>query len=476
MHYAARRRGFHISGGWFALVIVIGALVATAFWIGPLRPIPPELHVVALGQNGEFSNSVVLPATHADTAHLTGIARIPLVLAVENTGTRPGSPTQLVLNLPSHVRLSTTRGSIYPPRVTPGNPLTRYVFDLNTGPIEPGEAPRTLPNPDTLWIEPVVPSFYCTAHDSIPEFVPAPPQNAELLANVQAFYAVRTGPSERQTGILHLRVDPSLLQQQPPQMPPLFPVTVMEPQVKVPDPGQVRYFGMRTTACGDPGRPMQLTSVLWQNPQGGRVYGLHFGSKVRKYLYDLNRDSIIELEIWDADADGKFESSRVARMPTPEYLIPRPDFVAIDSTMVADSMRRDSLRRDSIARDSLHRDSLMGGPRHRAEAVRERWRADSLNALRARRERARADSAAGRPHLAPLDSAAVRRAFTRSLFADTAAGPFRFYDALQRAREEGRSRPAMPRRTEEPLRLLGTPVPNAPPAPRRDTIRRDTLR
>ena len=69
---------------------------------------------------------------------------------------------------------------------TVGSPLARYVFTISPGAIAPKGLPRVLSALDTLWLEPIVPSYYCTAlSDSVPEFVPAPALDANELAHVR---------------------------------------------------------------------------------------------------------------------------------------------------------------------------------------------------------------------------------------------------------------------------------------------------
>src|SRR5207253_7505707 len=64
-----------------------------------------------------------------------------------------------------------------------------------------------------------------------------------------------------------------------------------------------------------------------------RYFVVYYGSNPRKWLFDLNSDSIIEMEMWDSDQDGKFESRRAARMMIPSFLMP---YTAAD-TALADS-------------------------------------------------------------------------------------------------------------------------------------------
>ncbi len=69
------------------------------------------------------------------------------------------------------------------------------------------------------------------------------------------------------------------------------------------------------------------------------------GGVPRKYLFDLDRDSIIELEMWDPDGDGEFETRRQARLPIPAFLLPPPPPPEYDLTAALDRIARDSLAR-----------------------------------------------------------------------------------------------------------------------------------
>ena len=454
MRHVLQRLGFRATRGLAVLLLIAGVLSAAAFWIGPLRPAPAELHLVAASE-GQYQQVVRMPASVADTFSLDGAAvgRYPLVLAMYNTGARAAEPVQLALSLPGQYRLTNSRGEAYPPRTVPGNPLTRYVFDLKPTVVPPGETPLALPGLDTLWLEPTVPSYYCTTFsDSIPEFVPAPPQNPALLANVNIFYSFATRSSARQTGILTIQLDPEAVRRDVAAPVNTFPTTIREPEVRRPQVPALFLVGTRVSQCGDAAYPLQIHSTLYRTPDGGRVFVLSLNNVVRKYLYDLNRDSIIELEIWDPDNDGLFEAGRPARMPIPEFLMPlRPPRTIIDS-LLTDST---GAPLDSAAIDSLRamRDTLA-------------MRADSLS-----REAARVR--------------AFR--FPPELFWDTTTGPLRFWRAMRAPQTQQPTQP-QPRRPTEPqligepvrprvqqptVRLLGVPV-DSVRRPRPDTMRRDT--
>ncbi len=420
MRHVVQRLGFRITRGWFVLLVVLGALVGIGFWIGPFRPLPPELKLLALGGDGQFREAVQIPRAWADTVppQPDVRARFPLVLAVYNSGFRAATPGRLLLSVPARFRLSNSAGQEYPRVVTIGSPLARYTFSISPGAIAPRGLPNVLSSLDTLWLEPVLPSYYCTAFsDSVPVFVPAPAQDANALSRVRIFYTFDARVRDRQTGLLDVQIDPDLLQRAPVEQPPEFPARVIEPESPRPLMGTLHRVGTRTSYCGDPGSALQLSDVLWETDTGGRFFVVYNGGVARKYLFDLDRDSIIELEMWDPDSDGHFEGSRPARLPIPEFLMPlrspRPTAVAVAG--------------DSVSADSLE------------VAV---------------------------PGAAtPGSPAAGTMEYPPELFSSTGSGPLRFWNALQRARALARG--------DSATRSI---APGGRGEPARDSVRRDTLR
>jgi len=430
VQHVVRRLGFRISRGWFVLLLIIGAMVGLGFWIGPFRPLPAELQLLALGGDGRFREAIQIPRAWADTMppQPDTRARFPLVLAVYNNGFRAATPRSLVLSVPARFRLSNSAGQEFPSRITVGNPLTKYTFTIAPGAISPRSLPRVLSTLDTLWLEPVVPGYYCTAFsDSVPEFVPAPEQNAASLAHVRVFYSFDARSRDRQTGLLDVQLDPSLLVRAPTPAPPDNPATVVEPEAPRPAVGPLRRVGSRTTWCGDPGGALQISDVLWETATGGRLFVVSYGGAARKYLYDLDRDSIIELEIWDPDADGRFEASRPTRMYIPEFLMPaRPPIrVAVSSPV------------DSI-------------------------RGDSLNV---------AAPGAAVPGVTPTAPGTME--YAPELFRRADEGPLRFWRALQSSRGQA---PADSQRANPPAAPTGRGATVPRDSVRRDTARIDTLR
>lgn len=474
MHHVVQRFGFRITRGWATFLLAVGALVGTAFWIGPFRPLPAELKLVALGGDGQFRSVIGIPRTWADTAppQPDVPSRFPMLFAVYNEGARPAEPRRLAISLPARFRLSDSKGQALPGSTTIGNPLIRYTFDVRPGSIQPGNVPRLFSRVDTLWLEPVVPSYYCSVlSDSVPEFVPAPPFDPKSLATVRMFYTFETRENDRQSGLLTVQLDPQLLDRPVAPTPPIYPTTMHDPEAVKPALGELRRVGDRTSYCGDPGSPIELYDVLWETPEGGRFFVLYHGGAPRKYLYDLNRDSIIELEIWDPDSDGLFEASRPARMVIPEFLMPvLPPEVAVDS------MRLDST----------------GAPVPRVEYPPALFHDTDAGPFRFWRIQPRSDTTAAADSTARRDTTAapapVRPETARTgvtvpieyppaVFRDTDAGIFRYWRAQQRARGvevEAEEPPPVRRRPTGP-RILGTPVPR-PDSIRIDSIRRANLR
>lgn len=478
MGHVVQRFGFRLTRGWAVVLLAIGAVVGVMFWIGPLRPVPAELQVLAYGGDGAPEPVVALPMR--DTA--TGRLRFAVPLSVRNVGARSGRPEQLMLSVPAYYRLA-TRDGLLSGDVSPGVPLRRYAINLELAAIPADSVVRALPGVDTIWVEPDLPSYYCTASSGpIPDFVPAPARNPEIISDLRIFYSLRTQRAdERHAGLLSVRVDPEALKVTPAPMPPVFPTTFRSPAVQEPELIGARPVGTRTAHCGDPEQPMELRTVLLETATRGRVFVVHVNGAPRKRLYDLNRDSIIELETWDVDGDGYFDARREARFRVPDFLVPPPS--RIPYALLPDTVPPDSiwLAMFHDARRGVHRftqplprpvavvtetDTVAAEPDTAAAATEElgpEFGGRPADAVRRALVVAPSDTAgAGRPP----------RAFV-ALFNDTSAGPFRFTDpaaaaaateraaadSLEEARLRARRRPAQP---------LGTPIPYPRPgAPRR---------
>lgn len=355
MGYKAQRLGFSISRGWTLLLLVIGALVAAAFWIGPLRPLPAELQLLAVVGDQAVTS---IEATGQLTTENT--VRFPVPLAVRNVGVQPAAPVRLHLSVPGQYHITSPRGRLIG-EVSSGVPLRRYTIDLEPTTVPVDSATMRLPGLDTIWIEPDLPRYYCTVDDSrIPEFVPAPSRDPATLSRVSIFYSFGTREAaERHSGLLEVQLDPSMLQARPAPMPPSFPTVILDHPDDDTDPittdapgaavaapvdtsgatagsdslaadslaaqgGQMRLIasGSRRAYCGDPESPIELYTTRHQSQAGGHVYTVHVDETPRKRLYDMDGDGMVELEGWDTDADGFFEARRQARYDVPEFLTP----------------------------------------------------------------------------------------------------------------------------------------------------------
>src|SRR5690606_24979900 len=271
--------------------------------------------------------------------------RVPLVLGVRNSGGEPARPQRLEISAPSRVHFSRPDGRPLQGRAVSGSPLIRYELSGGFPIVQPGRMPTLLPALDTLWLELVVPSFYCMAlSDSVPEFVPAPQPDPAAISRVQIFYSFEGDALERrQTGLLTVQLDPALIAAESPAPPPAFPVEMREPGLPMPSFAWLQYEGSRRGFCGEPEEPIELLTTVWTTPSGGRFFVLHYGGAPRKYLFDPDRDSIIELEMWDPDADGRFEARRAARLAIPPFLLPRPEPVPYYDVLALAELEPDSL-------------------------------------------------------------------------------------------------------------------------------------
>ena len=340
---------------WLIALLVIGALAAAASFFR-WGPAPPPLELVALGPEGRFQDTLRIPASWGDTATVTpgAVVRAPLILGVRNPGRRPARPESLSLSLPVRYRLTGEAGQELHADAAPGSPLSTYTIRTGLGPVEPGRLPALLSAHDTLWLEVIIPRYYCVAvAESIPEFVPAPPPPVETLRDLRIFYSLAGGDlSERRTGTLAIRLDTSLLQVELPEQPPTFPMEV-DRQAANPELGPLQRVGSRRIQCGEPEAPMELLSTVWETPDGARMIALDYGGTVRKRLYDLDGDGVVERESWNPTGEG-FVATRRARLPIPELLLPPP------SPGRYDMARFDTLPPDSLARLDPFREAMPG--------------------------------------------------------------------------------------------------------------------
>jgi hypothetical protein len=447
----AQRFGIDIGRGWVVLLLLAGALLLGAYWIGPLRPIPARLEMLAI----DGASAVERIAVEPRRTEQGGVV-FPIPLAVRNTGARAARPSAVILSLPPQFRIATRRGRVAG-GVTAGVPLRRFPIALQRTVIQPDSQTEVLPGLDTIYLEPDLPRYYCSIQGpQIPEFGPAPQFDAQTISEIRIFYSFVEARPERQTGLLSVSLDPRLLDTEPAGTPPTFPTVIQAPEAAAPETGTLLFDGARTAHCGDPERPVELFTTAWETMSGGRVFVIYVDNVGRKRLYDMNRDGIIELETWDADADGWFEARREARFAIPGFLMPLPPR---DST----STQPDPVRPDS-AWLALFNSPARGLGRfagstltaHPQVAAADTATADSIAGLAARDT-----TAAGRPPVATtpatdIDVSDVQPPTPQflALFADTAAGPFRFSQ-----------RPRTPARAQAPRRPADSAAAVTPPAP-----------
>ncbi len=344
IRHIVQRLSPNLDRRWVIGLLVLGVLAVAATFVRWGQAVPP-LHLVALGPEGAFQDTVTVPAAWGDTATSApdAIARFPLVLAVRNPGTRPVRPDRLELSLPVRYRL-VAPGEELEPRMDASSPLLRYTLRPELPAIEPRRLPVLLPAYDTLWLEVISPAYYCVSvADSIPEFIAAPPPPLASMAEIRIFYSFEGGDlRDRLTGILGVRLDTTLLRRDMPAQPPSFPME-LNADLAMPDLGPLTYGGSRRSRCGEPEDPMELMTTVWETASGGRFIALDYGGAIRKHLYDLDGDGVIERESWDPNGDGRFDATRRANLPIPEFLLP------VAAASEYDMARLDSLPPDSLA-------------------------------------------------------------------------------------------------------------------------------
>jgi hypothetical protein len=344
---------------WLLALGVAGLLLAAATFVRWGSPLP-ELELVVLGPDGHFHDTLVMPADWADTATVTtdAVARFPLILGVLNAGHEAARPGRLVLSVPARYRLTDATGRELQGRIDPASPLIAYTLDPQLEPVVPGALPALLPGHETLWLEAVVPRYYCVdLADGIPEFVPAPPPPVRAMSDIRLFYVLDGGDmTARGTGTVRIQVDPALLEVPMPEQPPSFPMEV-DRELAQPQLGVLQYVATQEVRCGEPEAPMELVSILWEGEGGARVISLEVDGVVRKQLFDLNGDGVIDRESWDPEGRGVFTATRRSMLPIPDFLLPAAPGVAYDMA------RFHELPPDSLARLNPFRRAMQGpGP------------------------------------------------------------------------------------------------------------------
>jgi len=470
MPFIFKRLGSAISPAWSIPLLIIGLLIGAAYWVGPLRPLPPELRLLALQRDGTFTDSIApAPQRFGDDI------RFPLVLGAQNIGYADARPAVLDLSVPLGFHLVDRDGRKLPQEITMGTPLGRYRLGLNTSELVPGGVPELML--DTLWLEADLSSYTCSVlDDGVPEFQPRPPVSPALLGQVDIFYSFLTPDSDaRQAGLLRVRVDSTFLRVPTAVMGEPGPPVLEEPAVELPPLDALYQVAKTEATCGDPQQPVQLQSVIYENDAGGRFVVVYHDGAPRKYLLDLDADSIVEREAWDPDGDGNFEATRTTRYAIPGFLFPRrveipalaadttppdPAFLALYSDTAQGPFRFYAAEQQRVAAAQAQpagATRVTGMPGVESGA--------SSRAIGPVATPGAAPRGIAMPTGAPItaDTTPPDPAFL-VLYSDTAAGPFRFARREQQVRDSiaeaiatGDTATTAPPRRRGP-RILGTPI------------------
>lgn len=360
--HVVRRIGF-FRRRWVWALLLLGIVGVSLYWLMPWRGPAASLQLGILTPQGDFRPAVTVGADQAAPPSEPGAAfAVPLVLGVSNRGHQAGRPDRLVLSVPERYRLADRGGRLLRYRDA-DEPLQRYVLRGPFPPIQGGRVPTIVPGVDTLWLQPVVRDYYCAiGPDSLPELVPAG-RDSVVDHHVRIFYSFQGGNlDDRQTGLVTVTLPASMFPPAAARAPEPGPVQIQRPRAPQPPISALLKGGSRRAECGAPADPVEIETMLWLTPDSGRVFVLYYGGVPRKEFFDLNRDSVIELEMWDPDGDGRFEASRSIRIPVPEYLLPlpepAPDTATADSLTAVDSLRFDSARADTSAIWGIGREGL----------------------------------------------------------------------------------------------------------------------
>jgi hypothetical protein len=304
--------------------IGIPVLLVTLVWYW-LRPRSSPLELIVYDAAGRFGNQADLSPLPNDPEN-GGRPRLPLLLAVRNTGTRSASTGAMVLYLPSWLHLERDDGTPYDAETEGGNPLLRYRIAFGPVRVEARRFPVVVPGRERIWLRPFASPYHCALDDEgRPIFLSAPSLDPALLADATIFWVVEeTGSARRSTGTLELQMDPSLFDVEPALMPPEFPASVLPPDVARPDLASLPVEGRRTSSCGLMIEPLTLQSTVYQAGEAGRIIALTVADTVKRLLFDMDGDKIVEAEAWDRAGTGRLDTVRRARYAIPEFLLPPP--------------------------------------------------------------------------------------------------------------------------------------------------------
>ncbi|MGH7501029.1 MAG: hypothetical protein ACREL7_04655 [Longimicrobiales bacterium] len=336
---------------WLVLCVVIVA--GAAIWsVGPIRPFDETVALLALGSDGAFGADIRLEPDSTRVAEL----HFPLILGIQNQGSRSVRPVAVHLSIPAHYRLLGADGTALIGEPGDGGPLVRYSFSLPAEEVGPAELPAVMPGTENLRLAFARPSITCRLDNGVPVFAPAPPYRAEHLSTIEAFWAIETAAgSKRQAGTIRFAFDADHVAPLRAGEAVFGPVAVERPDVTLPRIEILALEGVRETTCGEPGRAEPLRSTVWRTP-AGRFLLLSFRGSPRKQLFDVNGDSSIELEAWDIDGDGHFEARRNTSFRIPDALLPPVSLLPV--SLAADSVQRESPEPETLRADTVETDTV----------------------------------------------------------------------------------------------------------------------
>lgn len=342
---------------WLGLVLAM-LLMGVLVWYLLGRGRASSLELVAWDRGTLVDDRIALVAADNDPLG-PGTPRVPLLLAIRNPGPVPLQAGNVVLSLPSWLRLETDDGTPLDAEADGGNPMMRYVVSREPVRLEPRAYPTLLPGTRRLWIRPFTSPWRCTLDDDgLPSFLPAPPLDPARLADATLFWSVAEGRSERRsTGTLELSLDPALFLTAEVERPPDFPARTLPPDSPRVDLGSLPVLGTRTVACGGMIEPLTLESTVYRTPGEGRIVSVGLDEGGARLLFDLDGNDTIEAEAWSSQGDGRLDRVRRTLYPLPAFLLPPPPpplpAPALPDTMAADSLVADSTAvPDSLAVDT----------------------------------------------------------------------------------------------------------------------------
>lgn len=324
---------------WLGALLVLVA-VGVVVWRGPLRPGPASLDLLAYDERGSFVDRVHLSPV-ANDPRPGSPPRMPLLLALRNDGPAPISAGAVVLSLPSWLSLENEAGEPLAHERLGGNPLASYRISFDPIRLEPGRFPTVLPAASRLWVRPFNSPWRCRLDDEgRPAFIPAPQLDPASLADVVAFWSVEEAGSDRRgTGNFSISLDPTFFDIPPAAQPPAYPAERLPADAPRPDLATLPLEGRQHAACGGAIEPLTVQSAVYR-AGAGRILVVSTGDTLRRWLFDLDGDSIVEAEAWDARGSGRLDLARHARYPIPEFLLPPPPPpppTAPDSGVVSDT-------------------------------------------------------------------------------------------------------------------------------------------